>query len=319
MYQDKSLYLLLSKIFDMPRSLTGKKEKYNYEDIFVGIEDFEQWLLSLKKEFSIKKKYTNEHLAEHILIYNKISKQTCKYHILAIEKSISIIKQEIKLAKDNAYPVEMDYIKGKLALLRDILLDSYELVGKCESFFLEKPPSFELYRSRLFTSNEIFNSSENLLRRYFYYTDNTHSSASVFLIRQAIETKILNSLGIYNIVDYNNEPAKFKFEKLVEFITKNKNIEFPIQKSLLLKIAKWTNVYIHRGIMQYHWQIIIVHEVLKPLFSMGEGKTMKHLFGAVKLKKEYFENDLYNDILIYLDLKDYKINKIDAKNEAIIE
>ena len=319
MHQDKSLYLLLNKIFDMPRSPTGEREKYNYEDIFVGIEDFEQWLLSLKKDFSIKKEYTNEHIAEQILIYNEISKQTCKYHILAIEKSISIIKKEIKLAKDNAYPVEMDYIKGKLALLRDILLDSYELVGKCESFFLEKPPSFELYRSRLFTSNEIFYSSKNLLRRYFYYTDNTHSSASVFLIRQAIETKILNSLGIYNIVDYNNEPAKVKFEKLVEFITKNKNIEFPIQKSLLLKIAKWTNVYIHRGIMQYHWQIIIVHEVLTPLFSMGEGKTMKHLFGAVKIKKEYFENDLYNEILRYLDLEDYKINKIDAKNEAIIE
>ena len=319
MNQEKSLYLLLSKIFDIHTSPTGEREEYSYEDIFVGIEDFEQWILSLKKDFSIKKKYSNEHIAEHILVYNEISKQTCKYHILAIDKSISIIKNEIQLAKENEYPVEMDYIKGKLALLRDILLDSYELVGKCESFFLEKPPSFGLYRSRLFTSNDIFNSSKNLLRRYFYYIDNTHSSASVFLIRQAIETKILNSLGIYSIVGGNNEPVKFKFEKLVEFITNNENINFPVQKSLLLKIAKWTNLYIHRGIMQYHWQIIIVHEVLKPLFSWGEGQTMRHLYGAVKIKKEYFENDLYNDILKYLNLEGNKINKINAKNEAIIE
>ena len=236
-----------------------------------------------------------------------------------MEISISIIKKELIYAKENEYPVEMDFIKGKLALLRDILLDSYDLVGKCERLFLGKPPTFELYRSRLFASNSIFASSKNILRRHFYYIDNTFSSASVFLIRQAIETKILNSLGIYSIVDSNNEPVKFKLEKLVEFITNTEEIDFPIQKSLLLKITKWTNLYVHRGVLLYHWQIIIAHEVLQPLFSMGEGKTMMHLHGAVKIKKEYFEKDLYSDILKYLNLTNCKIDRVDANNEAIIE
>lgn len=319
MYQDKSLYSLLSKIFDTHPSPTGEREAYIWQDVFDGIQEFEEWLLSLKKDFKITKEYSNEHIIEQILIYDTFSKQICKCHILAIQKSISIIKKELKLSKEHEYPVDMDFIKGKLALLRDIMLDSYELIGSCEKYFLNKKPSFGVFRSRLFTSNEIFYSSKNLLRRHFYYTDNTFSSASVFLIRQSIETKVLNSLGIYNIIDKNKQIAKFKLEKLVEFITKNKNIEFPIDKSLLQKITKWTNIYIHRGVMQYHWQIILVHEVLQPLFSMGEGKTMKHLYGAVKIDKEYFENSLYDDILKYLDLEGSTINKVKASSEAIIE
>jgi len=319
MSTDKSLYKLLSGIFDMPRSPTGKKEQYSWSDIFNAIDDFESWLLSTKTDFSIKKEYSNEHIAEQVFINNDFTKLTCKYHIIAISNSISILKKELQLAKDNNYPVEMDYIKGKLALIRDILLDAYELVANCENHFLSKPPAFNLYRNRLFTSNDIFNSSKQLLRRHFYYVDNTFSSASVFLIRQAIETKILNSLGILSILDSNKTPVKFRLESLVEFITNNEHIEFPVQKSLLLKITKWTNIYIHRGLMQYHWLIILAHEILQPLFSMGVGNTITHIHGAVKINKDYFENNLHEDILKCLNFSNCEINKLDSGIEAIIE
>lgn len=319
MEKEKSLYMLLSRIFDLPPSPTGERYEYTWENIFDAIDSFEEWLISVKKEFLIKKNYSNIHIAEQIFSKNEFTHHTCKYHIILIHQSVTLIKKELRKSKENNYPVSMDYIKGKLVLLRDILIDTYELIGKCEKYFLSKPPTFKLYRNRLITSRDIFLSSKNILRRYFYYVDNSFSSASIFLIRQSIETKILNCLGIYNIVDINGKPQKFRIDSLVEFISENNNIEFPIEKSLLLKITKWTNIYIHRGVMDYHWVIMLAHNVLQPLFSMRQSTTAMHIHGAVKINKEYFDNHLYEDILRYLNLTECKINALESGIEALIE
>jgi len=314
--RDKDLYQFLRNIFDMPNPF-GEQEEYTWEDILSKLATYKIWITTLITDFSIKKQYTDEHIAEHIFCNHNISKTICKYHIVAIKQCIKDLEDELLASKKQNIPATEKYIKGKLALLKDIVLDTYELIGQCEEVFLQKTATLKLGRRRIFASNEIYNNSKNLLRRHFYYNDITFSSISVFLIRQSIETKVLNSLGIYSIVDENDEAVKFKLESIVEFINQNENIKFPIKKSILLKITKWTNYYIHRGIMHYHWQIIWAHKVLQPLFSMGVGETKIHLYGAVKINKDYFDNKLEAELLKYLNITEAKINKCNP--EALIE
>jgi hypothetical protein len=230
--------------------------KFKLKEVISSIKEYQKWVQALKKDFSITKNYTLEHIAEQIFSESSFDRNICKMHILAIEFSINELLKELEkiFEQDNNISIYEHFIKGKLALLRDIILDINELIWKCKEVFLEEPQTRKSGRRRLFDSREVFLSSKNLLRRHFYYDDISFSSISVFLIRQSIELKILNCLGIYKIVNKNNIAQKFKIEKIIEFIEQSNKIYFPIKKSLLLKITKWTNAYIHRGIMHYHWQ-----------------------------------------------------------------
>lgn len=90
-----------------------------------------------------------------------------------------------------------------------------------------------------------------------------------------------------------------------------------IKKSILLKISKWSNYYIHAGIMHYHWQTMWAHKILQPLFSMGTGKTVMSIYGVVKIDQEYYEQRFEKELLVFLGLQDAEIIK--SQPEAIIE
>lgn len=303
-------------LYNLNNCFRASEEYPSWELILESLELYEKWVLDTICSFSGRRNYSDEHVAQQIFSVVQISKSMAKIHVIAIHECIKELKTELEKAKGQ-FSVTEKYVKGKLALLRDIVLDSYEFIGYCEKNFLNKPLTKGLVRRRKFASNEIFNCSRELLRRNYSYDDITFSSIPVFLIRQAIETKVLNSLGIHAINDSSENPVKFKIERIIEFITENEKIEFPINKSILLKISKWTNFYIHSGVMDFHWKIIWAHKILKPLFSMGMGKTVISIYGSVKIDRNYYEYNLENDLLNYLDLKGAKIIKI--RPEAIIE
>ncbi len=310
----REIELTLRNIFNN----TVVKEEISLTKVIEQIQQYQQWISELKKEFGIKKICSLEHITNQIFSKNTIDKNMCKMHIMAMEIAVKDIYDDLTRQDEN-WGINNHYIKGKLALLNDVILDINELIWKCKEAFLNEPQNRKSGRRRLFDSREIFFSSKNLLRRHFFYNDISFSSISVFLIRQSIEIKTLNCLGIYNIIDKEEIPKKIKLEDLLSFIEKNKYIEFPVKKSLLLKIIKWSNSYIHRGVMHYHWEIILAHKILQPLFSMGEGKTMISLNGAVKIEKKYFNDALYNDLLKHLDFSIENTKIIKISPEAIIE
>lgn len=317
----REIEIILRNLFNDLMPLESIEEKIPLSKVIEQIKEYQKWIFELKKEFGIKKNYSMEHIAEQIFSKKIFDKNMCKMHILTMEIAIKDIYDDLlHLSEQNEnLDIHNHVIKGKLALLNDVILDINELIWKCKESFLNQPQTAKSYRRRLFDSREIFSASKDLLRRYFYYNDISFSSISVFLIRQSIEIKVLNCLGIFSIIDKDKMSKKFKLETLLDFIDKNENIEFPIKKSLLLKIIKWSNSYIHRGLMHYHWEIILVHKVLQPLFTMGVGKTTMSLNGAVKINKEYFENKLYEDLLKCLDFNVDETEIIKIKPEAIIE
>lgn len=72
--------------------------------------------------------------------------------------------------------------------------------------------------------------------------------------------------------------------------------------------------------MHYNWEIILAHKVLEPLFRIGQGKTMMSIYGAVKIKKDYFNTKMYDDLIKKLELNKNNVKIIKMQNpEAIVE
>jgi len=82
------LFVLLQNTFDGPRGPSVDKPEYTWEEIFCAIEDYEKWIENSYKDFSIKKDYSFEHLAEQLLANGEITKSRCKLHIVALSNSI---------------------------------------------------------------------------------------------------------------------------------------------------------------------------------------------------------------------------------------
>ena len=69
------------------------------------------------------------------------------------------------------------------------------------------------------------------------------------------------------------------------------------------------------GIILYEWQYLLIYEYLIPLFSAGKTETQWNLSGAISMKKEYYKNDLVNDLKKYLSGLKIKADNIVLKNK----
>lgn len=140
-------------------------------------------------------------------------------------------------------------------------------------------------------SSDVFASSKRL-KLYLSSTNELSSfNTSVFLIRQSIELKIKNSLGIDYILNDFGLMEKIPGDNLINFVYNNKNISFSIiNKSIIKKIHKWTNYFIHGGFIIYIWQIHIAHKILEKLFT----------YDSITIEKDYYNNNLKIELENYI-------------------
>lgn len=125
-------------------------------------------------------------------------------------------------------------------------------------------------------------------------------------MRDSIELRIRKALGISQII-LNNKPAKISNDDFVDFIFGNENITLPkIDKGLVKKIFDWCNFHIHKGIVLYEWQLVLIYEYMQPLFASGETATQMHISGAVQMKEEYYKNSLAADLKTFIVEKNPK-------------
>ena len=295
----------LSNIFN------SKNNDIYLKQILDEISIYLNWVKELKLKYRIKKEHSIEYIAQQIL--SKITKSNFKYHIEAFYISLKEVASDLNKI-DDAYKIKIsncnNYIKGVLALLNDLILDFNEIYWQIEEIMLNNPQSRKSGRRRMFMGREIFKSPKDIVRRLVNYDEISYSSISVFLLRQSIEITILRALGIYSFVDINNCEQKIKLDKIIDFIEKNKKyIKIPVEMPILKKIIKWSNPYVHKAVMNLHWQIIIAQKVLLPLFVGGKDKNSWSIHGAIKINKKFYHNDLEQDLIIYLKLKNTKIIK----------
>lgn len=123
-------------------------------------------------------------------------------------------------------------------------------------------------------SREILGVCQSVLDKYFYLNDVHVIPVAVFQLRQLIEIRMLECLGIKGIY------TDVKFEKLNTRITGNHLLDipeikdgiiFPVSISTLKKIYGWACGYVHRGLVDNYWMVSFIQEYLgefvcRPIF-----------------------------------------------------
>jgi hypothetical protein len=205
----------------------------------------------------------------------------------------------LSITSDSGF-YENEYFNGVMEYFKYLIIDSIILVSDCESKHGIKP-SREMGKQNILASFDSYKSSLNLKFNLFPWSSLSSFNASVFLIRQSIELKIKNALGINFVIDNKGAMLKIPGDKFMDFFFTNNKIELPnIKKSIVRKIHNWTQYFIHGGYVQNLWQIDIAHSLLNPLFDMGEKNGNLSINGGIKISKEYFNTHYKTDLEKYI-------------------
>ncbi len=267
-----------------------------------------------KTVFGRKQNYTNEHIAEmvfecffdenQIKCYIKCSWQ-------AVEKYLKRSFEETKQYIENEQIKKHDKTQ-RLKYFWDVVFDVVLFLSYAESTLDKSHKRYGLGKRTIANSSEVFDASIDHLKHYLHiktFSEFIRQPTAAFLLRQAIELRIKNCLGIYVIYDKSGMPAKITPDTFIDFIYDNDKITIPIKKSILRKIHSWTNYYIHGGMLPELWKIELAQFLLTDLFSGGEMPGVgSSVYGSIQIDKTYYENQMHLDIIDFMikNINQYK-------------
>ncbi|MCL1044941.1 hypothetical protein L2737_06310 [Shewanella electrodiphila] len=137
---------------------------------------------------------------------------------------------------------------GRLALDNQVSRDNYL---SSHQFFLHAKFSY-------FTHKHI---PEKTCRNFNFSTMPT-------LIRQSIEIKLKNMIGLEKVEKVGGGFKFVPINSLLAFFANNPNfIEFPVCIDLLKAINTWTNTFVHSGVVPFCWQSLEAVDLIEGLFS----------------------------------------------------
>lgn len=128
------------------------------------------------------------------------------------------------------------------------------------------------------------------------HTDYTyHSKATPFYIRHAIELKIKSEmLGIERVKNTEkNSPEFILLNRYIEFLKNHGNdfFDLPVPIISIQTVNKWSNNFIHTGIIEHIWEIHSAALAVKDLFE--DSNFRKSNFSEADLKislEKFFKN-----------------------------
>lgn len=115
--------------------------------------------------------------------------------------------------------------------------------------------NYESTRDIWWAVNQLFALPQSVLEKYINVRD--VQPLTIFLIRQFIETNINNAVGV-DWIEKNGKPAHGQISPTINFFCDTSlhngfNIQQPLDKDCLLEIYKWTNAYIHTGVLPSYY------------------------------------------------------------------
>ena len=120
--------------------------------------------------------------------------------------------------------------------------------------------------------------ARRLPRYRVYYDDIAQQPESAFLIRQAIEIRTMELIGICGIFDKkSNTMIKISPDAFINLLA-DERVVLPgnLTVNLIIKIHAWTNNFVHTGRSYYQWQTEYFWEVISSF-----------IFDEVSMDREY--------------------------------
>lgn len=164
----------------------------------------------------------------------------------------------------------------------DFLLYSKEIIY--DLCYLDRLSGYQLdFDSKISRSNYLASSQFFLRAKFSFFTKkhipettNRHFlfSSMPTLIRQAIELKIKNMIGLERITSKNGGFKIVSISQIIKFIDERNDLfDMPLPMSTLSVINEWTNNFTHTGITPFCWQSLEAIDLIECLFSMEDEET----------------------------------------------
>ena len=158
--------------------------------------------------------------------------------------------------------------------------------------------------------------SQNIKRGTFAELHITYNS--VFSIRQFLELRLKNSLGIlscYSLLD--NKLVFLTLNDYVRLIKAGEDyMVFPVDNKILIKIFRWANWFVHVGVKPFLWQVYWALAIIRPL-TRGRSEAGKwSRYGDIRIQSSFFTS-----LEIYLSvIKQFPVRIVRLPSpEAVIE
>jgi hypothetical protein len=219
------------------------------------------------------------------------------------ERIFENVKEAKKLNREDLFLKEIE-------LLKEISFEAAVFLEDAFAILDEEKVDFGHWKRFNLWYREVFDASEQLLRKYVH--PNAKGSfvvgpTSIFLLRQGIELWVKSLFGINYVSDLSGKPIKLQPERLFEFLD-TKNCSLPIERSVITRIHKWTQPYVHGGWMGHIWEAEIAQHYLRPIFYPQN----------VKVKKSFYD-DMQKQMEKLLGKKDIIVHRMKTPAGEVVE
>ena len=162
-----------------------------------------------------------------------------------------------------------------LLLTQEIIYDLHQLNNITNNKFGFNASTF---RPNNLTSNLFFLHAKfaYFTKKYIAETTNRNFlfSSMPTLIRQAIEIKIKNMIGLEKVTSKTGGFKMVPISSILEFFNDNQTfLEMPLSIGTLTTINRWTNTFVHTGVVPFCWQSLEAIDLIECLFSIQDDET----------------------------------------------
>lgn len=236
------------------------------------ISEYPQFVKDIKRvaieDTKVKKKicdYDDCQIANVLLsdVTDKNQDDYCRNAMIAILKVLdNIEKKDLKFYRGEDH-IDKHVFGDTAAFLYHLLFQILEFTEQIAS--LKENRNYNRSNSRKqLRAFEVFDLARRLPRYRVYYNDIAQQPESAFLIRQAIEIRTMELLGICSVFNKkSNSPIKISPDAFINLLA-DKRVLLPgnLTANLIIKIHAWTNSFVHTGRSYYQWQTEYFWEVL---------------------------------------------------------
>lgn len=299
---------LLRKLHPPPSRRYGVPVRISAHQV---LSDFNDYLQLLVKQ-NVKKTYQEQYLVSCCFAKSKFLKTDaevnayCRTHLYIAAQQFQKLMDEMK--GHSGGKISNKIFKIYSEIIREYVYDLKEIVEPLQQ---KKDQNYEFFsggKNYGVMSWQVFRLSRQLAVQSRFRFDKsplehrTAQIASIFVLRQSLETKFEKLIGVC-FHDKNGCPPRLRHDFQYNFI-KN-HIRFfdfkAVNYDFLRYVYDWCNEIVHVVYQPYAWQIAYAHEICDGLFSpiktpSGKGWNInnpveiKHADEMQRAYMEYFVN-----------------------------
>lgn len=301
----------LAGLFYPETALPDKHIDFEWDNFVSACDNAIDALQKLNK-LNTNKTYSVEHLAEKI--YDELEEKW--YFIFNTQVIIGSIKRKkeelLGLRQDEDY--DLSPYAGYFLALEDILIDVSEfLISFANWKQIDTNLWAKAFMRKRVSAFEVFSSGRAISRRNVYINDFSVPPLAIFQLRQAIELKVCEILNVRVIVDDKDNIVKVTGEKFLPLLNED-NFIMPAKKSILLKIHKWANAYVHLGYIDDYWKIEFAQFYLTQFFAITSIVFALESYYNEELKRDISNIVKGNNKIIPLRKQASNVELLDAEN-----